>query len=597
MSLLRALGPSALLAALLAAEAPGNPATGPDAFVTFSLNVQDFSYPERSADLLGRVVALHERLEVPVDVYLTTTMVDLYEQKAPDLLEKLRSSPWVAVSYHVRPPLPYYKDYDWLGLGRMPVEMQAAIVLDYETHGLDLASGRPTAAPGGFDRLSRLLGHVPWVASTMAGPGLQGTVDGVFRELGARFTLVHGRIANLGESRDGLFLRPEHLDLKLFEHRGEEAPAVVEAAVASARAAAGAKAPYFVGVKMHDNDFFASRSAWLTVYGGRDRTPPWDVSLQAPLLSGSMQQETWSLYESTVGYVSAARERLAPVNARGIAAMLGQQAPPDPVRPGTVLVVSGTMHIETNRVSWPRPDALVAFLERATAAGTRWSIGADVGWLVGEPRAADVIRATEALGVEWDVHAHHLADRARCADLISRMGGHPTGVASGVVVAEIDEMRAPLVSVGTRWQATALWGLVLNPDHRDGSDDESYGLWRPASGARWTEHDPSGTLVAVGGGARTLAGAEQAAAMVAAAAAAAPTAASSLPPVLSASVMVSPASLEVIGEGAGIDEILAWAARMGALEHVRWGTIAESAAAWVAAGGVASRTDPLAPGP
>ena len=512
MSPSRALGPVALLAALFAAEAPGNPATGPDAFVTFSLNVQDFSYPERSADLLRRVVALHERLEVPVDVYLTTTMVDLYEAKAPDLVEKLRSSPWVAVSCHVRPPLPYYTGYDWLGLGRMTAGTQSAIVRDYETHGLDLATGRPTAAPGGFDHLSRLLGRPPWVASTLADGGLRSPVNGVFRELGARFTLVHGRIANLGETQDGLFLRPEHVDLKLFEHAGEEVPVVVEGAVASARTAKGAKAPYFVGVKMHDNDFFASRSAWLTVYGGRDRTPPWDVTPRAPLLSGTRQQEMWSLYESAVAYVAAARERLVPVNVRGIDSMLGEPAPPDPAQPATVLVVSGTMHIETNRVSWPAPDALVAFLQRATAAGTRWSIGADVGWLQGEPRAGDVIRATEAFGVEWDVHAHRLADRARGAELISRMGGHPTGVASGVVVTEIDAMRAPLVVGGITWQATALWGLVLNPDHRDGSDDGSYGLWRPVSPARWTEHDPSGTLVAVGGGARTLAGAEQAAA-------------------------------------------------------------------------------------
>src|SRR4051812_24999196 len=84
----------------------------------------------------------------------------------------------------------------------------------------------------------------------------------------------------------------------------------------------------------------------------------------------------------------------------------------------TTLYPSCTMHIEPSRRSWPDPDRLIAFFRRATAAGKegrtqgmRWSIGADIGWLEGEPRAGEVVRALETLGVEWDVHAHQLADR------------------------------------------------------------------------------------------------------------------------------------------------------------------------------------------
>src|SRR6185503_18132538 len=39
--------------------------------LTFSLNVQDFSYPDLSADVIDRAVTLHESAGVPVDVFLT----------------------------------------------------------------------------------------------------------------------------------------------------------------------------------------------------------------------------------------------------------------------------------------------------------------------------------------------------------------------------------------------------------------------------------------------------------------------------------------------------------------------------------------------
>jgi hypothetical protein len=55
--------------------------------------------------------------------------------------------------------------------------------------------------------------------------------------------------------------------------------------------------------------------------------------------------------------------------------------------------------------------------------------------------------------------------------------------------------------------------------------------------------------------------------------------------------MVSPRSLTIVDTSDGIDAIEAWAARVGALGSVKWGTIRESAAAWVAAGSVASRME------
>ncbi|MBI5760400.1 MAG: hypothetical protein HZA46_17935 [Planctomycetales bacterium] len=256
------------------------------------------------------------------------------------------------------------------------------------------------------------------------------------------------------------------------------------------------------------------------------------------------------------------------------------------------LFVSGTMHIESTRTNWPDPDALMAFFERATVAGLtegrehgmRWSIGADIGWLRNEPRAAEVIAVTQAMGVEWDIHAHQMADRPECYSKIMWLGGVANTVASGLNTSEIDALRRTLrARDGTTWRARVLWGITLRTGHGVGADDQAYGVWQPASSAAWQDHDPRGSLIAVGGGDRTLGGAELFALALGAF--------GSDAPVTSATINVSPSTLTVVGSADGIDVIEEWAARMGAIPFVQWGTISETAAAWVAAGGISSRLE------
>lgn len=586
-------------AASTPAAPPSTAAPATQDYVTFSINAQDFAYPELSIALLHKIITLHEQYQIPVDIYLTTTMTDLYAAQAPDLIERLKTSPVVSVSYHVRPPKPYHTKYDWLGLAQMSPAQQYDTIMNYETHGLDLATGQPTAASGGYQLLSDILGYNPYIASVLADAELGTAARTVFKDLGASFTIVHGRAINLGDTLDGLYIKPEHYDYKLFEFVGQDAATAFENALAEAHKADGAHAPYFVGVKMHDNDFFAEKSAWLTVYVDGGKRPPWNANLKSPLLSAEAQDQMWKLYESTVAYAASIHDRVTPVNAPMILAMeTGTQTvtqPPTQAATQTttgasLLYVSGTMHIETKWERWPNPDALLAFMTRATATGMRWSIGADIGWLQGESRAAEIIRATEAMGVQWDVHAHEHADRPRNAALITQYGGHATTVTSGLRFDEIDLLRSPLTSPdGFTWQAESVWGIVTAVGHRIGSDDLSVGVWRPESGANYLMHDPNGNLIAVGGGTRNLAGAEEWANKIASG--------SGYPPVLSATIMVAPDTLTVVDENVGgggsdgIGAIEAFAARMSALPVVRWATIAETAAAWVAAGEVPSRMD------
>ncbi|NBO65829.1 MAG: hypothetical protein EBU88_13475, partial [Acidobacteria bacterium] len=192
------------------------------------------------------------------------------------------------------------------------------------------------------------------------------------------------------------------------------------------------------------------------------------------------------------------------------------------------------------------------------------------------------IAKLEAMGVEMDIHAHNFSDRANCAAQITKLGGHPNKVSSGNTVTEIDALRSPVTgSNGATWQASILYGTNLNPGHAIGADDKSYGVWRPKSGSEYTVHDPAGNLISVGGGLRTLDGATAIIDQL--------KSARGLLPVYSTTVMVHPDTLVVVGTSDGIDKIEAWAAAAGTQSVVKWATLTETAAAWVAAGGKASR--------
>ena len=250
-----------------------------------------------------------------------------------------------------------------------------------------------------------------------------------------------------------------------------------------------------------------------------------------------------------------------------------------PVLTGTVLYISGTMHIETKTDSWPRDvDAFLAFLEAATNVGMRWSIGADVGWLEGGERVQEIIQRASAMGAQWDVHTHEMADRAKAAYLLSQYGVTPTSVVSGMRIEEFDRLRQPLTYQGYTWTPQVVWGGVQCVGHKPGCDDTSIALYRPTSSAQYDLHDPNGNLIRVGNTDHQIASVEQLLAQIAAG--------QYSVPVLSFTIMVEPETLQVVNSEDGLESILAFAQRVGQNPTVRFGTIEETAQAWVALGGV-----------
>ncbi|MBP9219193.1 MAG: hypothetical protein KBD39_11400 [Sterolibacterium sp.] len=561
-------------------------------WLTFTLNVQDFAYPERSAATVERVINLHEQYQLPVDIYLTDNTLATFETSYPELLNRLRNSAYVGLNYHIRPPKPYYTGYDWAGLSSQSQSDQLASVRNYESHVTDLVTGLPTTASGGFVRLKQLTGNNAVIAAFQADAALYPVVSQVFRELGANMGISHAApYINLGTQSLGLNMRPEHYDLLLFQSPGQSAASLIEAGFVAAHGTAGAVSPFVVGVKMHDNDFFAQSSAWTTTYVNAPRRPPWSLSARSGLKTEAEMAAQWTLYEEALAWASANRSHVAVANGLGLNAAIAA-APSQPT-----LYVAGTMHIESSPKRWPNPDQLMAFFQRATAIGRvgsqangmRWSIGADIGWLNGEKRAAEIVRTLSALGVEWDVHVHSPSDRAAAAQRIIALGGTPTTVLSGVQVSDIDSVRvAQSGSAGYSWQAVSMWGLVRTGSHSAGSEDLSAGLWQPRSSTDWQAHDPAASLVAVGGGSRALAEAETLAVQLV-------TSKGYTAPLYSTSIMVDSYTLTVsdaVNAGTstdGIDAIETFASRMGARTNVRWASLSEIARAWRSAGSIPSR--------
>ena len=122
-------------------------------WLTFTLNVQDFAYPDRSAATVDRVITLHEQYKVPVDIYLTDNA------------------------------LPHF-------------------IIRPDGSVTDLVTGLPTSATGGFTRLKQLTGSNAVIAAFQADAALYPSVSQVFRELGASMGISHSApYINLGAPR------------------------------------------------------------------------------------------------------------------------------------------------------------------------------------------------------------------------------------------------------------------------------------------------------------------------------------------------------------------------------------------------------------
>jgi len=300
----------------------------PDDNVSFSLNWQDFHYTNESAAYLNAILTLHEEYQIPLDVFFTTWQTDVIEQY-PDLMGRLLSSALVVQGYHVRPPKPYASNFLWGDITNAATD-KGALVFDYETHGLDLVTGLPTTNSGGFAKLTALQGYAPVCVGALAPGSVAAAVYGVFSNLGARMFVQHSPPVNLNtdETTTHLPYRPEHRDWKLIgvwdPHPDDPQPTTLTQAIAEAHNTVtnGGSAPWFVGIKLHDNDLFAEQSQWTLVYSNA-WSRPWDPTRSAPALETGEQVERFAFYAALVAEAAGRRTNVNLVNSFDTVALMG----------------------------------------------------------------------------------------------------------------------------------------------------------------------------------------------------------------------------------------------------------------------------------
>jgi hypothetical protein len=275
--------------------------------VLFTLNTQEFIFSEQSIETVNRIVDIHEEYDVPVDIYLDDVILQSYLREAPELIERLKSSSVVSVSYHARPPIPFYYDYDWLGLDSYGTEELNELIERYGSHAIDPATGETLDAPGGFTYFEEIFGYPPPAAATPTSPTVGKLLQDFFATNGASFLVDNSKDYSWGESKGEMAVRPEDLEVKLFERTDESTQQIF-----SELNALNGEGPYFMNIKMHDNDFIADESAWVSIYVANKKqnkkqlTPPFDLSLaeDRTLLSDEEAEILWTAYENCVAYAA-----------------------------------------------------------------------------------------------------------------------------------------------------------------------------------------------------------------------------------------------------------------------------------------------------
>jgi len=280
-------------------------------YINFTMNVHDFVFPEDSAEALNRIIDIHEEYDVPIDIYLNDPSFQYYVENTPDLIKRLKESEVVNIAYHYRPPYPYYNGFDNIDLADMNEEEMYKTIYEYETHAIDLETGLPTEEPGGFGYIADILGEAPIVAGINAKGDVANILGQVYAELGAIFTVEHGREITLGEEQFGLYIRPENYEIKLYEYvkTVEDGGEVIAEAIKDLEDKNGVN---IIGSRWHENNFYVTNTPFWPIYWEESsKTTPLDppYDLEAPYdeityRSPKLKESYWNLYETAIKYVS-----------------------------------------------------------------------------------------------------------------------------------------------------------------------------------------------------------------------------------------------------------------------------------------------------
>ncbi len=311
-------------------------------YMTFAINVHDFKNLDESADTLHHLIDIFERYGVRGDFYFTAPMVHFYEERRPDIIERLKDSA-MTISYHVRPPHPLVAGFDGRLWG-LSAEEREQMLRDYETYRLDMTTGGLLRdEPGGYSYVKAVFGRAPVVASVPSARWRDVALP-LFAEMGARMTVIYHETGTKPDQpfewTHGLLIRPSDFSVTRWSVPGGPQDAFWWNQLDTPYADAynprkrlqrllndwAHERPPFITALIHENNFYRrGATPWAFVYyedrqKTRPKSPPYD--LNAPDASRPRtpenEEQIWVAYEELVQY---AAEHLCVVTSEDIVEM------------------------------------------------------------------------------------------------------------------------------------------------------------------------------------------------------------------------------------------------------------------------------------
>ena len=309
------------------------------AYISFIINVHDWSHPAESADILLQIVDLFEKYGVRGDFYFTAEITRALAETRPDVIERFRNSD-MTISYHVRPPHPLYTGFDSRLKNLSDAELYQTL-LDYETYALNLETGElDRSQPGGYAYVAQVFGRNPIVApAPNSDPRIKDAAQRVYAALGAQMTLLYHesgtKVDEPFEYVNDLLVRPSNFSVtrttlidgtdnfwwNFMSKPNADAynpTALLQSQLAEWDGQFGkltnSRAPFITSL-VHENNFYRSGAeAWSSIYftmdkdkKGKPLPPPWNLSAPDPskLRAPKDQSAIFAAYEQMVAYAAS----------------------------------------------------------------------------------------------------------------------------------------------------------------------------------------------------------------------------------------------------------------------------------------------------
>lgn len=304
-------------------------------YISFIINVHDWTHVNESADTLLHLIDLFEKYNVRGDFYFAPEVTRKYVDERPDVIERLKNSN-MTISYQVRPPHPLYAGFDQR-LQELDDASLYETLFNYETYALDLSTGDlDRSMPGGYTYVAQVFGRKPVVApAPNDDQRIKDAAQRVYAALGAQMTLLYHEEgtdpSQPFEYVNGLLVRPSDFSVtRTTDINGSSdfwwdymsAPdankynptVLLQTQLTEWESLGYARAP-FVTSLIHENNYYRGGAVgWSSIYYGIDNgnvtiplSSPFDLSAPDPSIPRSDEEQSaiWIAYEEMVDYATA----------------------------------------------------------------------------------------------------------------------------------------------------------------------------------------------------------------------------------------------------------------------------------------------------